>query len=561
MNTYTLLLEGLLILVIAIFIRHSLYRARHHLHMFQQVGYKTNEYRTWLNNNFYDKGITAEHILFNIVILSMLYLFIEWVTLSAGTLIIITFSIFWFLGVSRYREEKEKKPLVFTSRMKRLTTVLGIILFVSWYYLIRLSYSGLALHNFADPFMSTDPYLLSFSLVVIDMLVPFFLYFSAWLMKPVETFIQNGFKRKARKKLASLPHLKVVAITGSYGKTSTKFVIDTFLKERIRVCVTPGSYNTPMGICKVINNDLSAQHQVLILEMGARYEGNIQELCKIARPDISIITNVGISHLETFGSQKAVAREKSTLARELKPGGTLILNSDDPLVKEMGTLRDDVKVVYAGSEGSVRADDIKVGPSGTSFTMQWMSDDGKPEQQEKIETQLLGAHNIQNMLLAGAVAREFGIRMKTIALAASGMKPVEHRLELKRQNGLIIIDDAFNSNPVGAKNAVDILSSFESGRRIIITPGMIELGDRESEENEKFGEHIARSAIDLIILVGEEQTQPIRRGIQKSVNGPEVNVKVVNSLFEANDIVMDYAKPGDIVLYENDLPDTYSSVS
>jgi UDP-N-acetylmuramoyl-tripeptide--D-alanyl-D-alanine ligase len=396
-------------------------------------------------------------------------------------------------------------------------------------------------------------------MVVVDVFIPFFLLLSAYLMKPVEKKIQNGFKKQARKKLASLPHLKVIAITGSYGKTSTKFMMDAFLKERVRVCVTPGSYNTPMGICKVINNDLEAHHQVLILEMGARYQGNIKELCEIARPDISVVTNVGLAHLETFGSQKAIAREKSTLARELKPGGTLILNSDDPLVKEMAELRDDVKTVFAGSEGMVRISDSETDAEGTRFKMSVFDDKGNRISKEDFQTRLLGKHIIQNMSIAAAVALEFDIRLKTMAVAASKIEPVEHRLELKQRNGLIVIDDAFNSNPVGAKNAVDVLASFKSGKKIIITPGMIELGELEDEENQKLGEYIAKADLDLIILVGDEQTKSIQKGIKESKNGEAVDVRIAKSLFEANDILKEFASPGDVVLYENDLPDTYNS--
>lgn len=558
LNTYTFLLNGIIVLVIAVFIRHSLYRARYFLHMFQQVGYKTNEFRQWMHRNFSSRVITSEHILFNIVLLAMLYYLSERLTLTSGTIVIGTFSLFWFIGVSRYTGDREKKPLAYTPRLKRLGGTLLILLSVLWYMLIDFAYNVLQLGDFVDPFVSTDPYFLSFGLILTDMLVPLLLYISAWLMKPVEKNIQNGFKRQARQKLASLPHLKVIAITGSYGKTSTKFVIDAFLKERIRVCVTPGSYNTPMGICKVINNDLEAHHQVLILEMGARYKGNIKELCSIARPDISVITNVGISHLETFGSKETVAREKSTLARELKPGGTLILNSDDPLVKQMAELRNDVKTIFAGTGGSVQAEGVQVGPEGTSFLMKWLDDQNETEQEETVSTRLLGAHNIQNMLLGAAVAREFSIRLKTVAVAASAMEPVEHRLELKKQNGLTVIDDAFNSNPVGAKNAVDILSSFTTGRRIIITPGMIELGDREEEENKRFGEHIGRADLDLVILVGREQTQPILDGIKSTENGKNTDLRMAGSLFEANDILKKYARSGDVVLYENDLPDMYN---
>lgn len=553
-------MNGIVILLIAIFIRHSLYRLRFFSHMFQQLGYKTGEYRKWLGSHFYSHAITPEHIFYNIIILLMIYFLADRVTLTAGALVMFTFALFWFVGLSKYQEEKEKKPLVYTARMKRLGITALILMGVGWFVLIDFAYRGLRLRDFAAPFISTDPYFLGFGMVIVDMFVPMILMAAAWMMKPVEKMIQNGFKKQARSKLASLPKLKVIAITGSYGKTSTKFVIDAFLKERMNVCVTPGSFNTPMGICKVINNDLDATHQVLILEMGARYKGNILELCRIARPDISVITNVGLAHLETFGSQDVIAHEKGTLARELKPGGILVLNGDDERVRAMGKYRDDVKIVYTGEEGSVRAADLSVSPEGTHFTMSWHGNDGNLEDQERVQTPLLGSHNIQNVLLGAAIAREFGIRLKTVALAASGLQPVEHRLELKQRNGLTVIDDAFNSNPVGAKNAVDILSSLGTGRKILITPGMIELGELEDEENRKFGEHIARAGLDLVILVGKEQTKSIAEGLA-SVNSEfaeSASVRIVKSLFEANDILLQYAQPGDVVLYENDLPDTYN---
>lgn len=559
MDIYSLLMNAVIILLVVIFIRHSLHRLRYFLHMFQQLGYKTNEFRIWLMDHFFNKFFTAEHILFNLLILGMITLLVDRITLTAGAISMFVFTLFWFLGTSKYKAEKEKKPLVYTARLKRLMVIVFVIIGFLWFYMIDIAYRGVQLRDFVAPFINVDPYFLSFGMVVVDVFIPFFLLMSAYLMKPVEKKIQNGFKKQARKKLASLPHLKVIAITGSYGKTSTKFLMDAFLKERVRVCVTPGSYNTPMGICKVINNDLDAHHQVLILEMGARYQGNIKELCEIAQPDISVITNVGISHLETFGSQEAVAKEKSTLARELKPGGTLILNSDDPLVKEMGNLRDDVKTVFAGSNGKVRISDSETDAEGTRFTMNVFDDEGKRTGKESFRTKLLGKHNIQNISVAAAVALEFDIRLKTMAIAAAEMEPVEHRLELKERDGLIVIDDAFNSNPVGAKNAVDILASFNTGKKIIITPGMIELGELEDEENQKLGEHIANAGLDLIILVGDDQTKPIQRGIKEAQNGEASNVRIAKSLFEANDILKEFASPGDVVLYENDLPDTYNS--
>lgn len=557
LELYSLFTNGLVYLLIAIFIRHSLYRLRFFLHMFQQVGYKTNELRHWLSGNLFSRVITSEHLLYNVVILAMLYFFAERVTLTTGAIIMSVFTLFWFTDTSRYKAEKEKKPLVYTPRLKRLAGTLLVVLIMIWFFLIDFGYNFLPMRDFAAPFIRTDPYFMAFTLVAVDMMVPLILYLGAWLLKPVEGIVHSGFKNQARNKLASMPELKIIAITGSYGKTSTKFVIHSFLKERMNVCVTPGSYNTPMGICKVINNDLNAQHNVLILEMGARYEGNIRELCEIAQPDIAVITNIGISHLESFGSQEAIAREKTTLAKELKKGGTLVLNGEDPYLQKINEIRSDLKKVFTGINGSITATDIEIGPGGTEFSMNWLKKDGEIVQSEKISTRLLGAHNIQNFLLGAAVAREFGIRLKTIAVAASAIEPVEHRLELKQRNGLIVIDDAFNSNPVGAKNAVDILTSFKNGRKIIITPGMVELGKMENEENQQFGAHIGHADIDLVILVGKDQTKPIMEGIKSSIKGKNKEVHVVDSLFEANDILEQFARPGDVVLYENDLPDSY----
>jgi len=559
LETYSIITNGILFLMIAVFMRHSFYRLRYFLHMFQQNGYKLNEMFGWLSKHLFSKTLLYEHLFYLVLILLMNLYIIDNITVSTGSLIMGVFAIFWFIDVSAFKSAHEKKPLVFTPRMVRLLLMTAIPLMVIWYRVFETMFLPVPVLDMFSLVIFSNPYDLAFSMILIDISIPLILLLGGFVIVPLEKWIQNGFKRSARKKIASMPHLKVIAITGSYGKTSTKFAISAFLKERINVCVTPGSFNTPMGICKVINNDLNAQHEVLILEMGARYEGNIKELCDIAKPDISVITNVGISHLETFGSADAIAREKSTLATELKPGGTLILNGDDPKVKMMASLRDDVTTVLTGEGGTVEASNIKIGPEGTSFLLKMSknSASGSESEQVEIKTRLLGAHNIQNLLLAAAVAKELGIRPATISVAASTMKPVEHRLELKQQNGLLIIDDAFNSNPVGAKNAVEVLSAFEGGRKIIITPGMIELGDSEEIENERFGRHIGDSSIDLAILVGSQRTAPIRRGIESSDVEKTTRIEVVDSLFDANQFMREFAQSGDIVLYENDLPDSY----
>lgn len=563
MNLYYTVLNALLLLSTLILLKHSWYRFSYFLQMFQQHGYKINELYHWIIRNFYNRVIVAEHFLIIIVIFSLLFFLSERLTITAATWVLSLFTLFWFGSATRYKPDKDKKPLVYTARMKRLAATLGVIFIFFVFIVIDLSFSGrflntpIVIRDTGSALLIAEPYFLLFGLVVADMSLPFFLFLSAFLMKPVEKRVHNRFKKKARKKLSSLPGLKVIAITGSYGKTSTKYMIHALLQERYSVCMTPGSYNTPMGICKVINDDLEARHQVLLLEMGARYEGNIRELCNIAQPDVAVITNVGKAHLETFGSKETIIREKSTLAKELKPGGVLVLNGDDENVAAMAALSPGTDITLAGiNNGSVRASDISYNEKGTRFTLTWLHDNEIVNEQQ-IKIKLLGVHNVQNFLLAAAVAHKFDIRPGTIAHAAGRIEPVEHRLELKNQNGLIIIDDAFNSNPVGARNALDILASFSSGRKIIITPGMIELGDLQDKENQEFGKYIAKANLDLIILVGKEQTQPIQNGILEVQPGAD-NIRVVSSLFEANDLVKEYAREGDVILYENDLPDTFN---
>tara|TARA_R110000868_G_scaffold408293_5_gene691012 strand:- start:44514 stop:46106 length:1593 start_codon:yes stop_codon:yes gene_type:complete len=529
--------------------------------VFQQVGYKPTEYWHWLREHWERKVIPADLAIFNILLFAVV-VGLDWfeieITNSSKTIVLFSLSFFWFGSIKRFKSEKVKKPLVFTSRMKRLVfPVITICLFVPIFF-STWSYSGLmpflwvSVPTYDPGFLSFDVILLVFGWIFGAIIIPFSIFFGSSITKPIERNIQNGFKKQARKKLASMPNLKVIAITGSYGKTSTKFMVRDLLKERFSVCSTPGSYNTPMGICKVINNDLQSHHQVLILEMGARYEGNIQELCDIAQPDISIITNVGVAHLETFGSQEVIAREKGRLVDNLKEGGVAILNADDPLVVKMGTSRPEIKRMLVGlNAGEIQAGEISYDTSGSSFEVNF------GEEKEQFTTRLLGAHNVQNMLLAVGISHHLGIRPKTMAIAAKSIEPVEHRLELKQQGELFIIDDAFNSNPVGAKNAVEILGQFKSGNRIIITPGMVELGDIEFEENKRFGKAIAKANLDLVVLVGEERAKPIQEGIKENSVLMD-NVRVVNSLFEANDIVRAFAKPGDVILYENDLPDVYN---
>jgi len=556
LNWYLNFVDILIFVFVLVMARHTLLRGRYFLHIFQQHGYKFNEYWHWLITNWNQRVITPEHVIYNVIIFVMLFFLSDMITDSAAIIAFTIFGIFWFGPFNYYGGEKSKKPLVFTPRMIRLTVPFALFSLIIPVAVTYIAYTGdipfskMGIKN--SGLYAADIYLLSFGWILGNALVPFFIFTAGLLTKPIEAYVHRHFIKLAKKKLAQMPDLTVIAITGSYGKTSTKFMIRDLLRERYAVCSTPGSYNTPMGICKVINNDLKAFHQVLVLEMGARYEGNIDELCDIAEPNISVVTNVGIAHLETFGSQDAIARTKSTLVQRTKPHGKTILNADDERVAAMADLRSDLEITTAGLKaGQIRAGDIQYGPEGMQF------DVTAGEESKTFKMKILGSHNVQNMLLAIGVGKAMGLRLTTMSVAAKDIKPVEHRLELKRQGNITVIDDAFNSNPVGAKNAVETLKEFQTGRRIIITPGMIELGELQQKKNYEFGEQIGRANLDLVILVGRTQTTAIKEGIA-STGFDMDKVTTARSLYDANRTMQNYAKEGDVVLYENDLPDSFN---
>lgn len=518
-------------------------RLRFFLHLLQLEGYKLNEYHDWLKRSGGDLLFRTSHkIGLGLIAVAVIIGMVTTSRFLAGLLL-----VGWavaFASSRKYRREREKKPLVYTDRMKRLIAAAG-------------SLAGLLVGIGVGAFLSTPwqiglPILFG-ALWIADFSAPHLVGLAGRIMKPVEKSVQDGFKRQAREKLQARRDLKVVAVTGSYGKTSVKFALAELLSQRFNVLATPSSYNTPMGICLVVNNKLRTEHQVLVLEMGMRYRGDIEELCELAPPDIAIVTSVGVAHLETMGSIDRIAKEKSDIIRYMKRDGTVILNADDERVLGMRDLAPGAvwTVSAEGNAADIVATDIHYDHEGTSFVVR-----DETGVTAEFRMPLLGQHNVLNILLGVAVGRAMGLRLRQLAHAASRLKPVEHRLELKREGAVTVIDDAFNSNPVGAKNAVEVLGGFTGGKRVIVTPGMVELGERQEEENRTFGRHIAKN-VDIAILVGRAQTRPIQEGLRDE-GFPEERLLVVDSLFEARDYVRAELGAGDVVLYENDLPDQYN---
>ncbi len=436
----------------------------------------------------------------------------------------------------------EKKAMRFTARMKRLYTVCGILFF---FILVLLEKTG-------------DRGLLSVTLpyptacMLFPLLLPLWVALGGLLAWPIEKLISEMYFRDAQHMLDSRKDLIKIGITGSWGKTSVKFILGTMLEEKYHTLVTPSSFNTPMGVTRVIRSALEPGHRVFIAEMGARHVGDIREMCRLVHPSIGLLTSVGPQHLDTFRTIDRVRKTKYELIEALPADGFACFADDGDIVRQMHAVTNGEKYLTGldPSADDIWAEEISVTPQGSRFLLC----DGKSRL--RCETVLLGELNIRNILLCAAVCRRLGLSDEQIVRGIQKLKPVEHRLQLiHHEGGLTVIDDAFNSNIRGAQQAFQILKRFP-GRRITVTPGMVELGTKEEEMNRKLGEMLA-DCCDTAVLVGPKRSIPIAEGL-KEKGFPENQIYVTASLEEAAEWLKREAKPGDTVLFENDLPDHYS---
>ena len=432
-----------------------------------------------------------------------------------------------------FKKQKEKKAFVVTARIRRVYTTY-LILFVML----------VALANVWD-------YKIVLPLANVCAIFAYmFVIIVTFINKPIESYIRNGFCRKAKTKLKEIPGLKVIGVTGSYGKTSTKYVVNTILSQKYNTLMTPESYNTTMGVVRTINEKLTSMHQLFVCEMGAKYVGDIKEITDIVNPSYGIVTAIGPQHLDTFKSLDNVRKAKLELVDSLPEDGLAFVNWEDENIRNSKITKNMVKFGLS-KEADYYATNIDITERGSSFDVVIPG-----KEPIRIKTRLLGNLNILNIVGAVAIADKLGLTENEIKVGAKYIRPVPHRLELKQNpNGSIIIDDAYNSNIKGAKMALEVLKSFEHKKRILITPGIVDLGDKQSEINQELGRAAAESS-DFIILVGASQAVPIYNGI-KEKNYPESNIFIAKNLQEALSKMNEILTRDSVVLLENDLPDNY----
>lgn len=510
------------------------------LQILQLTGYKLKGYVQWFKETkcsflfrlFMLSFLSVSSMLMTNVLLSDFFVVRPLFFISA--LFYILFSLLFIVNMF---SSKQKTPLKYTKRMTRLVVVFFLVNFAISFAIELLGYI------FID--------YLSFALVALmPLLLPLSVFLSYFITYPLEKAISNSYIKKAKKKLAACSNLTVIGVTGSFGKTSVKNILKTLLSEKFRVCASPSSYNTPLGLSKTILNSLKPDDQVFIAEMGAKQKFDINELCNIVKPDLAIITGIGNQHLSTFGSVQNIIDTKAELAEFVcANSGKLFVNTDSESAKILAD-RFDSAVKISLDSGDLVAKNIVTDCNGSSFELHFGN------KSVSCNTVLLGNHNISNILLASRVALDFGLSLNEIASGISKLSATAHRLEIVRSSSrYTIIDDAYNSSVEGSKASLDVLSKF-GGHRFVITPGLVELGTEQFNSNFEFGRNLA-TVCDYVIIDSTINYDAISSGMIFAGFDEKKIIQAAN-LNQAVQILTTMAKPNDVVLFENDLPDNYS---
>jgi UDP-N-acetylmuramoyl-tripeptide--D-alanyl-D-alanine ligase len=470
-------------------------------------------------------------------------------------------------GIQDWRRQAVK-PLVFTGRARRLFAVALAPSLLLLATAVALAAAGMTTAGLAA--------VLALGLCSL-LFAPWILLAANRALAPVQGAIDRRYVRRARSSLDRVGPL-VVGITGSYGKTTTKFCIGSVLAEDRPTLVTPDSYNSYLGVTRAINEHLEDRHRAFVVEMGMFRRGDIAELCRLVNPSIGVITAIGPMHLERLGSIEQIAAAKAELLDALPPDGHFVTNADDPRCLELAA-RAHVPVTLFGIDSpaaDVSARDIRLQDGRTIFQLR-LPAAGRPAPGGpgptgpgptgsapgpgapglEVSAALLGRHNVYNLLAAAAVGRVLGIGADRIVRGLSSVQAPAHRLQPihNRPAGIVVIDDAYNSNPDGARAALEVLAAHPAQRRLLVTPGMVELGEMEDQLNRRFGEQAA-SSCDIAVLVGPARSRPVGEGL-RAAGMDESAIHVVRDIAEATALLGRLTRAGDVVLFENDLPDTY----
>ncbi len=514
------------------FLFFALRRLRRYLHIYQQEEYDSLRFMRWLFRSFaFDKRVALA-----IAVVALAFglagpmMSAIWQGALAG--------LFILAAVLEPDPRKNaKKKLAMTKRAQR----------IYWTALaLTVPVAGLAVFAPAPLWWIAPLWAVPFTLVLGNL-----------VLMPLESRTQRKFWTEAHTKLKRL-RPTVIGITGSFGKTSVKHILGHILSMHARTLYTPGSVNTVMGNTRIIREQLKPGTRYFIAEMGAYGIGSIKRLCDLTPPDLGILTTIGEAHYERFKSLETVAQAKFELSEAVVAKGGKMVVGEEVLAQEyavdyMNAHRDSFVICGEGEFADLKILNVEQTQDGLKVKVTWPEMFG--EDKFELFAPLYGLHHGANMALAFGAAVLAGVPAKKAIAAMASVPQIQHRLEVKPQgDGSILIDDAYNSNPSGFAAALELTDKLRNGRgrRILITPGMAELGERHDEAHAELGLKAAQ-CIDVALVVRPDRIPTFVDTFERrAANGRVVKL---NSFAEAEDWLKRNVKEDDVVLIENDLPD------
>jgi len=453
-------------------------------------------------------------------------------------LLVILLAIYFFEAAKTFLDffqRKLKKP-VLTLKAKTLITVnlIGLLLsfIIIWYV------------TFVHPL---GFFLSLFLFLLFDILTPLLVSGIVFLFQPFTTYWQNRIIKKAKEKRAKFKDLLVIGISGSYGKTSTKEFLTAILSSKFKVLSTPLNQNTDIAIAKLILEKLTEEIEIFIVEMGAYKKGEIASPCRMVKPKIGILTGLNEQHLSTFGSQENIINTEYELIQALPSDGLAVFNGDNPYCFELSQKTTCPKKVYSlkssisGFPVDIWTENVRVEKDFISFKTKTKDDEAD------FKLNLLGAQNIQNILGAALVAKELGMSLKEISQACRKIRQEQARISLKRGiNNLNIIEATYSANPAGVISHLEYLKIWP-GKKIIIMPCLIELGQSSKEVHKKIGQKI-NEVCDLAIITTRDRFKEIK----ETTGAKAIFLEKPKEILEK---IKSFCQEDDVILLESRVPE------
>jgi len=415
---------------------------------------------------------------------------------------------------------------------------------LKWTNKIKLIFSLTTLFFLATIFLG---YFYSFYIIIISSIIFFrfsFIYLvgTVELIYPIDFLVKKIIIFLAKNKLKKIKSIKIIGIAGSYGKTGMKDLVATVLSEKYQVVKTPESYNTPIGIARTILSQVNEKTEILVVEMGEYYSGDIRNICLISPPQISVITGINEAHLERLKSIDNNIRTIFEISQNMKSGGILLMNGKDKYIKNnYKKFVSDQKIYFYSSKGKIE-----------------FNEDAPGYIYQKLFFPILGEYNLDKIDGVIYLAKKLGLTTQEIDNGLKKIKTPAHRLQpvLNREKNILVIDDSYNGNPDGVEEAIKTLVLFKKRRKIFLTPGLVEIGSKSREVHQRIGKRL-NDVVDLVIFIKNSMTPYIEGGLINAGFNKN-NIIWFDSMMEAQNNLGSILKSGDVILFQNDWPDNYT---